>query len=101
MGLSNKEIQHIANLARLHISDEEISVYKDQIESILDYVKKLQDVDTEGISELAHAVGLSNVLGKDKVIQSDKDTKDLIIENFPQKEGDLLSVQAVFEGKTE
>lgn len=101
MALTNKDIEHIANLARLEISDSEIEDYRGKLGSILDYVTKLQEVDTEGVEELAHGAGLTNVLHDDKVSGCEKDTRDRIIEEFPKREGDLLEVQAVFEERTE
>src|SRR6056297_1625521 len=47
--ISKEEVQHIANLARLRLTDEEIKEMQKDLDSILDYVEKLQEVDTEGI----------------------------------------------------
>ena len=58
---------------------------------------KLNELDTKSVPEMQHAAGSANVFRDDEVRACDQDTRDRIIESFPQKEGDLLEVQAVFE----
>ncbi len=50
MSLSKKEVEHIANLARLHLSEEEIGRFQQQLSDILDHVSTLQDLDTSKVS---------------------------------------------------
>ncbi|KKR98222.1 MAG: Aspartyl/glutamyl-tRNA(Asn/Gln) amidotransferase subunit C [Candidatus Uhrbacteria bacterium GW2011_GWF2_41_16] len=101
MSLTIEEVHHIARLARLQITEEEAERYRVQIGSILEYVAKLQSLDTEGVPELAHGSGLSNVWRTDEVTSSDKINRASFLEAFPHREGDLLQVQAVFEERTE
>ncbi len=49
MSLSKKEVEHIANLARLHLSEEEIGRFQQQLSDILEHVSALQDLDTEKV----------------------------------------------------
>ncbi len=99
--LTDTDLLHIAKLARLRVEPEELPRYSEQVGSILEYVAKLQELDTEGVPELAHGAGLSNVFRVDEVISSDPDVKARIIAAFPHKEGDLLEVPAVFSDRTE
>jgi len=49
MALTEEDVRHIAKLARLALSDEEIASYKEQLSSILEYVEQLNEIDTSGI----------------------------------------------------
>ena len=101
MKLSKEEVQHIATLSRLELTDEEVEKYRDQLGSILGYVAKLQELDTTGVAELAHGSGLTNVFRPDEAIVCDPDVHEHVLRAFPQKQGTLLEVQAVFEERTE
>ncbi len=101
MSLSNEEIRHIAKLARLHIEEDEIEDYREKIGSILEYVEKLQELNTDDVPELQHAADVSNVFRSDEIEGCGEDVKKRILDNFSNREGDLLKVQAVFENRTE
>jgi len=101
MPLTSDEITHIAKLARLHITDVEVEQYKQQLGSILEYVQKLQEVNTDDVAELQHALDVTNVFREDVEVTCDPEVRRRAIENFSSRSGDLLEVQAVFEGRTE
>ncbi len=61
------QVKHIAQLARLGLSDEEISKFSAQLSSILDYVAQLEEVDVKNVEPTSQVTGLKNVLRKDKV----------------------------------
>lgn len=67
MQLSKEEIQHIAELSRLNLSAEEEEKYRNQLGSILDYVKMLEEVKTKGIEPTAQVSGLMDVFREDEV----------------------------------
>ncbi|MFH1142558.1 MAG: Asp-tRNA(Asn)/Glu-tRNA(Gln) amidotransferase subunit GatC, partial [Candidatus Uhrbacteria bacterium] len=70
MKLKEDEVKHIAELARLELSDNEVALYADQMTSILDYVDQLNELDlAENATQMAHAAGLTNVLRQDEVDQ--------------------------------
>ena len=58
-------VRHVANLARLRISDEDVGTYAAQFSAILDYFDQMQQMNTEGVPPLAHPLALSNVLRED------------------------------------
>ena len=97
MPLSKKEVQHIANLSNLHLSNEMIEKYRVQMDSVLDYVQKLNEINTDNIAELQHTQDVINVFREDVPVDCDSKTKKAIIENFSHRKGDLLEVQAVFD----
>jgi aspartyl-tRNA(Asn)/glutamyl-tRNA(Gln) amidotransferase subunit C len=101
MALSKDEVRHIARLARLHIDEEELEDYQGHLGSILDYVAKLQTLDTEGVAELQHAADVSNVFRADSEEGCGEVVRAAALDNFSNREGDLLKVQAVFENRTE
>lgn len=101
MPVTNEEISHIARLARLRLSEDDVSLYATQVGSILEYIAKLQELDTDGVEELAHGAGLSNVFRVDAVASCEPDVRTRIVASFPEREGDLLRVPAVFSDRTE
>lgn len=99
--VTKEEILHVAKLARIRLNDEQVEEYRGQIGSILDYVMKLQSVDTSGVTEAVRAVETVNVFREDVVEGCSPDEVKRIIEGFPRRQGDLLEVQAVFTDRTE
>jgi len=96
MKLSREDIQHVATLARLELSDSEIDMYTEQLSVVLEYVGTLGEVETEGVEETCQVTGLEDVVRKDEVKDSNPETKKKIIESFPDRIGNLLKVKAVF-----
>jgi len=68
MKLKKEEIEHIAKLSRLRLSDEEIDKYRQELSSILNYVNALSQVDTKGVEPTAQVSGLKDVFREDRVI---------------------------------
>jgi aspartyl-tRNA(Asn)/glutamyl-tRNA(Gln) amidotransferase subunit C len=101
MALKKEEIEHLADLARLQIDDEEIEQYGEQMTSILEYVQTLGQLDTDDVEEFAHATSGENAFRADEVKRCENDVREKAIGEFPNREGDLLEVQAVFEDRTE
>ena len=67
MSLTREQVQHVAKLARLSLSEEEISIFTGQMADILAYVEKLNELDTDGIVPTAHAVPMENSFRDDVV----------------------------------
>lgn len=101
MAINKEDVQKLAKLSRLRVTEEEIADYSETLGSILGYVEKLQEVKTEGVHEMQHAAGQVNVYRDDEVEGCEKAVRDCLIDAFPQKDGDLLAVQAVFDERTE
>lgn len=95
--LSKKEVEKIAKLARLELTDEEIKTYSDQLSAILGYIDQLQEVDTENVEITSQVTGLSNIMREDKVEQC-SDPKELI-ELAPENKDNLIKVKAVFSAQ--
>lgn len=67
MKLTKEEVEKLAHLARLQLTEEEKERYTDQLTSILSYVTMLGEVDTAGVEETSQVTGLSNVTREDEV----------------------------------
>ena len=96
MKLTQEEVEHIARLARLQITDEEKKKYAEQLSAILDYVDKLKEVDVDGVKLTEEADDLKNIYREDEVADADKDVKKGILDNVPEKENNLIKVRGVF-----
>ncbi|MEW5767993.1 MAG: Asp-tRNA(Asn)/Glu-tRNA(Gln) amidotransferase subunit GatC [bacterium] len=67
MKISRDEVEHLANLARLELTEEEIEKFSHQLTDILGYVEKINELNTEAVAPTAHAMPLKNVLRQDEV----------------------------------
>lgn len=73
MSINREEIEHIAELSRLNLSEEEKEKFGTQLDSILDYVSHLNEVDTKNIEPTAQVSGLVDVWRADEVKEWDRD----------------------------
>ncbi len=97
MKLLQKEVEHMAYLVRLGLTEEEKKKFSQQLSSILDYVEQLKEVDTSGVEPTAQVTGLENVMRADKIESGDKETRDGLLANVPEKGDDLIKTKTVFE----
>ena len=89
--ISNEEIKKIAKLSYLEIKDEEMEEMKNDFSSILEYVKKLQESNTDDIEATPSVVKLENVMRKDIA----KDNKCNLIEAFSKNKDNYLEVKKI------
>jgi aspartyl-tRNA(Asn)/glutamyl-tRNA(Gln) amidotransferase subunit C len=66
MSLTRQEVDHIAELARLELSEEELNRFREQLSAILDYAARLQDLDTSGIPPTSSVLPARSVLREDE-----------------------------------
>ena len=93
--MSKKDVQHIANLARLEVSDEQIDDYVEKLTQILDMVDALKEVDTTEVLPLAHPLHMSQPLRADD--PTEKNQRDLFQANTEHVEQGLYTVPKVIE----
>ena len=67
MNITREEVEHVANLARLNLSEEELARMTGQLDTILSYVAKLDELDTEGVAPTTHAFSIQNAFREDEV----------------------------------
>lgn len=89
------DIVHIAKLAKLRLSSDEQELFKEQLPRILDYVNKLQEVDTSNIDPKAYLTDATNVFRPD-VPNTLPENRDATVAAFPKSTGDALEVPGVF-----
>jgi len=91
--LSKKEVEHIAWLAHIELSDQEKALFTEQFNEILDYFKKIDEVDTEGVEPTYHVLDLKNVS------RTDETKPSLPIEealrNAPKKEKKFIKAPRI------
>ena len=94
--ITRKEVEHVAKLARLGLTDKEIAKFQKELASVLAYVEKLNEVNTKNVPLTAQVTGLTNVFREDEVKKCDISLDELLT-NAPAKEGRHLKVKAVLE----
>ena len=95
MVISKEEVKHIAKLAKLSLSDEEVEKYGAELGQIAEFVAELNEVDISGVEPTAHVVDKNNVFRKDEMKQSFP--REQILKNAPSKEAGCISVPKVVE----
>lgn len=94
--LEKDEIKHIAALARIGLSEKEIEKYQGDLSQVLDYFKKLEDLDTEKIEEIGHITGMHSVFRKDESEDCEEEIKKRILKNAPDGKDNYFKVKSVF-----
>ena len=95
MALTSAEVAHVARLARLSLSPEELERMRSQLSNILEYIELLQEVDVTGIEPTAQVTGLATVLRPDAV--TERLTREQALANAPEQRDGMFRVRAVFE----
>ncbi len=93
--LGRVEVEHIAELAKLSLTDEEKERFGEQLSAILEYAEVLQRLDTEAIPPTATVLPLRNVMAADQVRPSF--SREDILANAPKTENGCFKVQAILE----
>jgi len=91
--IEEKDVKHIANLARLELTDEEVKKFSSQLGSILEHVANMSELDTSKVKPTAHAVALSNVLREDKV--NHEVSREKALSNAPEEEEGAFKVPRI------
>lgn len=95
MHLTLDEVRHVAELAKLHLSEAEVAQYTEQLSAILDYAQLLQSVDTSGVPPTPYVLPLENVLRSDTPEPGLEN--EVALANAPDSAEGFFRVRAVFE----
>ena len=95
MAISREQVEHVAHLARLGLSDEEIDRFQQQLSQILGHMQMIDQLDTSAIPPTAQVIPLSSVMRDDHPRPS-KPVEE-ILQNAPRREGDFFKVPPVLE----
>ena len=93
MEISREEVQHVAKLARLALSDDEVERFRGQLSAILEAVGKVSELDLEGVPPTSHPLDLVNALAEDEPGPSLP--RDDALANAPDPEGGFFGVPPV------
>ncbi len=93
--LTREQVEHVANLAKLALSEEEIEIYRSQLSAILDYAAILERLDTDNISPTATVLPLRNVMRDDEAAPSFQQADALA--NAPSAKEGFFQVKAILE----
>ncbi len=88
-----EELEHVARLARLDFSEEELSAFTEQLNDILGYMAKLEELDTSGVEPTTHALEVTNVFRQDQVKPSLP--VEEAVANAPEEEGGAFVVPRI------
>lgn len=95
MKISKQEVEHVAKLARLELSEQEKEKLTDQLSNILTYVEKLNELDTNGVESTSHVLDISNVMRDDVAAASLPQERALA--NAPEKAAGHYKVPKIIE----
>ena len=93
MKITKDEVLYVADLARLNLAEAAIEKFAGQIGDILDYVDKLNQVNTDGIKPTSHAISLTNAFREDE--QQEHLDREQVLSNAPEKEAGNFVVPKV------
>ena len=98
--LTEKEVEHIAQLARIKLTEKEKDKFKKELSSILDYINKLNDLDTEKVEPLYQTTGIVNALRKDeyrKDFEMNEDLNKKLVGQAPSRQDRFIKVKSVLK----
>ena len=93
--LDESQVRHVAKLARLDLTDDEVARFSGQLSAILGYVEKLNELDTDSVEPLAHCLPIHNIFREDVVTES-LDTESAL-KNAPQRIDSFFKVPKILE----
>ena len=93
MKIPYSELEKVAHLARLRLSDAELEQMTKQLDNILSYIEKLNEIDTANISPTSHVLSISNAF-RDDIVEKSLDVSD-VLKNAPEKIDDLFLVPKI------
>lgn len=93
MSLTREEVKKVSLLARLLLSEDELDAMTAQLGQVLDYVQQLEELNTDGVEPMAHAIDLANVLADD-VLEPSLD-REAALANAPKRDAECYRVPAV------
>ncbi|GED30297.1 Asp-tRNA(Asn)/Glu-tRNA(Gln) amidotransferase subunit GatC [Brevibacillus centrosporus] len=93
--ITRKEVEHVANLARLQLTEDEAERYTKDLNAILEFAAKLNELDTFNVAPTSHATDVKNVMRED--VNRPSLPREEVLKNAPDHEEGQFKVPAVFE----
>lgn len=95
--LTLDDVRHVAKLAHLTLTDEQLELFRSQLSSVLEYMSKIQTLDTKNVVETSQVTGLENVFREDVVEEARMLSQDQALSNAKRKHNGYFVVDALFE----
>ncbi len=95
--ISKKEVQHVAKLARLGLSEKEIEEMQKELSVILEYIDLLEEVDVSEIKPTFHSVPIENVMREDEAKRESPQTVNKLLDEVPSKEEGYVKVKEILK----
>ncbi len=95
MNIDLKQIEQVASLTRIRLSDEEKDIFREQLTDILVYIEKLNELNTDGVQPMAYATSLKNVFRDDK--QKSSFARQEILELSPSSANGFFKVPKILD----
>ncbi|GAA0440610.1 Asp-tRNA(Asn)/Glu-tRNA(Gln) amidotransferase subunit GatC [Agaribacter marinus] len=93
--ISKDQVKHVAHLARLEVSEEEVEMFTEQLSSIITYAEQLNELDTSDVEPTTHVLDIKNVLRKDK--PKKWITQEEAMKNAPDQQDGQYRVPSILE----
>ena len=88
-----KDVEHVAKLARLELTEDEKVMFTGQLGDVLAHVERMNEVDTTGVEPMNHPIDFSNVMREDVKIY--ENTREELMQNAPDVEGEFFKVPRI------
>ncbi|MFH1710601.1 MAG: Asp-tRNA(Asn)/Glu-tRNA(Gln) amidotransferase subunit GatC [bacterium] len=95
MKVTIKDVEHVAKLARLGLTEAEKKRFTEQLSKILEYAEIINKLDTKNVAPTSHAIPMKNVFREDKV--SEFEDRRSVIANAPKEDNNMFSVPRIME----
>jgi aspartyl-tRNA(Asn)/glutamyl-tRNA(Gln) amidotransferase subunit C len=95
MRLTRDQVEHVAELAKLKLGEQEVRLFQEQLSAILEYADRLEELDTDAIPPTAGVLALENVMRPDEPQACF--SRDEMLENAPDAEDGFVRVKAVLD----
>ena len=96
--IDQAQVKKVAKLSRLELTEAEAEEFTDQLSAILEYMDKLNELDTKNVEPLAHCLPINNIFRQDNIKESLG--TDRALANAPQRDGDFFKVPKILDGST-
>lgn len=91
--ISKEKVEHVARLAKLKLTDEEIERFTEELSKVIDYIGELDKINTDEVEPTAQVSGLTNQARSDQIINSDN--RQSLLEQAKANQGDLIKTNKI------
>jgi len=95
--ISKKQVEHIAKLARIELTEKEKEKFSKELSLILDYIDKLNQINTKDIESIQQITGLETIIREDEARKKDIDIANKILGEAPEKKNNYFKVPKILE----